>query len=254
MRGGPTTARALRWSALFVWLAVAAIPLGAADTELARVYSALDGDSLRLTDGREVRLIGINAPEIGKDGQPDDPIAREARERTAALTRGKDVRLVYDAERFDRYGRTLAYVVLADGRDVQEILAREGLAWYIAIAPNVARLARYQAAEAEARRFRRGIWSRPEYEPVAADDLPPRRTGFIRLTGVVRTVQRRGHNVDLVLTRTVELRLPEEVVAALGRSPQSLVGRRVLARGWLTEYNGHHRLRVTHPAMLEDPS
>ncbi|MFL6624606.1 MAG: thermonuclease family protein [Sulfurifustaceae bacterium] len=209
---------------------------------------------MRLADGREVRLIGINAPEIGKNGTPDDPLAREARYRTMGLTRGQTVRIEYGSERFDRYGRTLAYALLADGRDLQEILVREGLAWYVAIPPNITRLERYRAAEAEARRLRRGVWSRPEYAPVAAEELKPERSGFIRLAGTVRAVYRRGDYTDLVIAPMIELRLPADVVAALGRSPQSLIGRRVVARGWLTEYKSRHRLRVTHPAMLEDPS
>lgn len=246
--------RALRWSALFVSLTVVALPLGATDTELVRVAAALDGDSLRLADGREVRLIGINAPELGKDGKPDDPLARDARRRTSSLTRGQTVRLEYSSERFDRYGRTLAYVLLPDGRDVQEILTREGWAWYVAIPPNIARLERYRNAEAEARRLSRGLWSRPEYAPISANDLKPGRTGFVRLTGIVRAIRRRGDYVDLTLTPTVELRLTPETITALGRSPQSLIGRRVLARGWLTEYKERRRLRVTHPAMLEELS
>lgn len=243
------TPRALRWGALFVWVLWLATGTAAADGEIARVVRVYDGDSLWLADGREVRLIGINAPELGRDGTPDQPLARAARDRTNLLVRGKAVRLVYDAERFDHYGRTLAYVVLPDGRDLQEILARDGLAWFVAIAPNVTRRDTYRHAEAEARAANRGIWSRPEYLPIAADRLSARQTGFQRISGTVKQVDEHG---DWVL-----LRLAPGIALTIARSPdfpapEHYAGKRVLARGWVTEYKNELRMRITDPAMLEE--
>lgn len=212
---------------------------------------ALDGDSLLLADDRQVRLVGINAPDFGKNGRPDQPLARIARDRASVLTRGRTVRLVYDAERHDRYGRLLAYVFLPDGRELQEILLREGLAWFVAIDPNIARLTAHRAAEAEARAFRRGIWAEPQYEAVPAERLSPADTGFVRFSGLVVAVERHGDAIELQLTPQVRLVIAPSVLAAFGQSPQALRGKRVLARGWLAEYKNHLRLRITHPAMLE---
>src|SRR5258706_13154531 len=122
---------ALRASALFVYApSLLAWTTGAraADDETVSVRWALDGDSLLLTDGRQVRLIGINAPELGKNGVAEQPLAREARDRATALTRGRTVRLVYDRERADRYGRTFANRMLSDGRELPKILLRQSSA------------------------------------------------------------------------------------------------------------------------------
>jgi len=228
-------------------LLLQSVPLHAAET--VRVQRALDGDSLLLADGRRVRLIGINAPELGRDGAPDEPLAAAARDRTMALVRNQAIRLVDDVERHDRHGRTLAYADLTDGRDLQELLIREGLSWFVAVAPNTARLDRYRVAEAEARRAGRGIWGRADYAPVPAEALAPGRTGFLRVSGTVSSGRRRGDAVELHLTAQVRLL----ILGAHGfpRMARSLVGKRVVARGWLTEYKNGLRMRITHPAMLE---
>lgn len=209
--------------------------------------AVLDGDSVRLADGREVRLIGINAPEFGRDGRPDQPLAAAARERLAALVAGRTVRLDYDRERFDRHGRLLAYVHTADGTDVQQLLLHEGLAWFVAVPPNVSRLAPYREAERRARDAGRGVWAVPQYAPVAAERLA--QGGFQRITGTVRSVRRRGAELRLRLADSAYLVLP-----AAGHGfpePPALLGRRVLARGWVAEYKKTFVLRITHPAMLE---
>jgi micrococcal nuclease len=218
--------------------------------ETVSVRSALDGDSLLLTDGRQIRLIGINAPELGKNGTAEQPLARAARDRAAALTRGRIIRLIYDRERLDRYGRTLAYAVLPDGRDLQEILLREGYGWFIAIPPNVDRLPLYRSAEAHARTARRGVWGRSEYEPIAAERVSRTQYGFLMLSGTVVAVRNRATGVEVALTPSVRLWLPRDVYTSLA-TRKSLLGMRVLARGWLAEHKDGARMRVTHPAMLE---
>ncbi|MBI3898196.1 MAG: thermonuclease family protein [Gammaproteobacteria bacterium] len=210
----------------------------------------MDGDSLLLTDGRQVRLIGINTPEFGKDGVPNDPLAVAARNRTAALTRGQTVRLIYDAERTDRYGRTLAYTVLADGRDLETLLLKEGLAWFVAIAPNVAHITAYRAAETDARHRGIGIWHVPEYQPIPAERLAPNRTGFMRLSGTVSEIKQHRKFVELWLSSRICLVIPN---GTDGINPRALAGKHVVARGWVASYKGKQRLRITHNSMLEIP-
>lgn len=242
---------ALRGGAFFVSALLLAFSFGAradVDGEAARVARAYDGDSLWLTDGREVRLIGINAPELGRDGAPDQPLAAAARDRLDRLVRGRTVRLQYDVERADHYGRTLAYVVLPDGRDLQQLLVREGLAWFIAVAPNVAHRDAYRAAEAEARAARRGLWARVDYRPVPAEELTPDQVGFRRILGTVRRVDDHGAWAALRLAAGVVLTLPR---SAVGPDPRVFKGKRVVARGWLTAYKNGLRMRITDPTMLE---
>jgi len=125
---------------------------GASNPSEALVAKVSDGDSLVLADGRAVRLIGINAPELGKDGAPDEPLARAARAELERLVAGKRVRLALDEEHRDRYGRWLAHITLPDGAGVAERLLEQGLACVIAVSPNLLNLTRYLDIEASARR------------------------------------------------------------------------------------------------------
>jgi len=99
-------------------------------TEWVSVKWVDDGDTILLTDGRRVRYIGINAPEVAhaKYGQSAEPFGKKAFEANKALVYGKKVRLEFDREAKDHYGRLLAYVYLEDGRCVNFELINAGWA------------------------------------------------------------------------------------------------------------------------------
>lgn len=217
---------------------------------LARVAYVLDGDTLILADQRHVRLIGINTPEIGKDGTPDEPLSRAARTALERLVGGKTVELVLGHETHDHYGRLLAHVNLTDGRSVQELLLSSGLAVRVAIPPNLDRQKAYAAAEQTARTNKRGIWGMAYYEPIAADQLHVSDTGFHFVVGRIEDVWRSKKYVHLVMTPRVHVLVPLQDLRYFDRKPENLVGRRLIARGWITHYGGNLQLRVRHPSML----
>ena len=223
----------------------------AAGAETVTIRHVLDGDSLILIDGRQVRLIGINAPEFGKDGTPDQPLAKTAHARLTSLVRKKNVVLVLEQEHHDRYGRLLARVRLSDGSDAGERLLREGLAWVIAIPPNLEKLVANLAAEQEARTARRGVWHEPAYAPKPADSLTHRDTGFQLIEGRIRRDGQGRHLMYFDLSSRITLTVPRSDWKKYFKgNPQEWVGRQVVVRGWLTESRDRLRLRVTHPAML----
>lgn len=122
------------------------------------VAQVQDGDTLTLTDGRRVRLLGIDAPELEKEGQPAEFLAHKARKVLTDLTRGQRVRLEYDQLRYDRFQRLLAYVFLEDGTFVNRELVAQGLARVYTQPPNTARQGELLAAQREALEAGRGIW------------------------------------------------------------------------------------------------
>jgi micrococcal nuclease len=129
----------------------------------AQVLRVVDGDTIRVRlDGRteRVRYIGVDTPESVKPGTPVECFAKRAAAANADLVAGREVRLVGDVERRDRYGRLLAYVYREpDGAFVNAALVRDGYARTLTIAPNVAH-ARQLAQLARAARERgRGLWA-----------------------------------------------------------------------------------------------
>ncbi|HEV8345181.1 MAG TPA: thermonuclease family protein [Vicinamibacterales bacterium] len=121
------------------------------------VTSVTDGDTISVARLGRIRLLGIDAPEMGRGFDTPAPFAQEARERLISMVLHRWVRLEQDGPVFDSYHRRLAYVFREDGVFINAALARDGLARVTARAP-LARLDELKRAEAEARSFRRGMW------------------------------------------------------------------------------------------------
>jgi micrococcal nuclease len=153
-------------------------------SESVLVTAVFDGDTIRVTTYGRVRLLGIDAPEVGRGFESAAPFGREARDRLTALVLHRWVRLEQDGPTLDAYNRRLAYVIREDGVHVNAQLVREGLARISARVP-LTRLDELKRAEAEARTFRRGMWG-------AMPSIPPasytRRTSSKRsASGTSRT-------------------------------------------------------------------
>jgi micrococcal nuclease len=137
--------------------ATATLPAGV-DVVVRRV---VDGDTLEVTGGERVRLIGVDTPESVAPDRPVGCFGKEASRFTASLVPpGTQVRLVGDAEQRDRYGRLLAYVYRqADGLFVNAELLRRGYAQLLTIPPNIAHTDEFTAIARGAREGAQGLWA-----------------------------------------------------------------------------------------------
>ena len=124
-----------------------------------RVERVVDGDTLLLENGARVRLLGVDTPETVKENHPVEPWGPEASEFTKDFLNSRIVRLEFDRERLDRFGRYLAYVYV-DRKMLNEELIRAGLSpakLHYAFSDRMKR--RFRLAQDEARDAERGIWS-----------------------------------------------------------------------------------------------
>jgi len=121
------------------------------------VASVIDGDTIRLADGRVVRLIGIDAPEARGSAGRVECFAAEATTAAHQLLIGQHVRFETDLSNTDRYGRLLRYAYVG-GAFINERLVREGFARAYAYPPDTRHAAVLKQAEREAREAHRGIW------------------------------------------------------------------------------------------------
>jgi micrococcal nuclease len=154
-------AKTLAWLAGWILLALIGTglnPSALMAAEWIKIKRVNDGDTVRLADGRLVRYIGVDAPEIDHANGTAQPFGFEARTRNVEWVEGKTVRLEFDSERYDHHGRTLAYVFLPDGALVNERLLQSGLAFCLYTLPNVKYEKRLLAAQRDAMRARRGLW------------------------------------------------------------------------------------------------
>lgn len=248
------------------WVAILFSPLLASGTVLAdgltcradrsdeRVVSAqiFDGDTLALADGRTVRLLGIDTPEIGHDEERSEPYSEDAKALLARLAGpGREMRLRLDTERFDRYGRLLAHVFASDGVNVQARLLDAGYATTLVVPPNEWSADCYAALEARAREERVGIWSLEAFQPIPAEALPDSARGFRLVTGRVQRVGESRKNLWLNLSPHMAVRIPKDDLAYFGNLDlRGLAGRRLEVRGWIHRRRGELRITVRHPAAL----
>lgn len=126
----------------------------------ARVVRVVDGDTIVASvDGRDeyVRYIGVDTPETVKPDAPVQCYGPKASDENHRLVEGRTVRLVFDREQRDDYGRLLAYVY-AGSRFVNGALVRGGYARTLTIAPNTSHAAQFDRLAALAARAGRGLW------------------------------------------------------------------------------------------------
>jgi micrococcal nuclease len=160
----------IRRSSLAVLLLAFVAWSATAQAEL--VERVVDGDTIVVQGVGKLRLIGVDTPKLG-DSRPDvEQMARAAAEFVQRTAAGKIVRLEYDWQRTDRYGRTLAYAYLPDGRMLNTEIIRAGFGFAYTKYPFKYQ-EQFPAIEREAREARRGLWgdglktARPLSKPVA---------------------------------------------------------------------------------------
>lgn len=133
------------------------------DSGFVSVTRVIDGDTFAIFNiyGSEekIRLIGVNAPESRNSGKKKkEAFGEESKKYLTELLKNKRVKLEFDVQRIDKYGRTLAYVYLENGIFLNEYLVKSGYCQVATFPPNV----KYQDLFIEAERFARsnkkGLW------------------------------------------------------------------------------------------------
>jgi micrococcal nuclease len=136
-------------------IACCAVLLSCSQTAVPDTYyivRVIDGDTVQLAGGERLRYIGIDTPER------DEPFYLEATECNRGLVEGKEIRIEFDLQKRDRYGRLLGYVY-ADTVFVNAELIKVGLAVLYTFPPNVKYADYFRQLQAQARSKKQGLWS-----------------------------------------------------------------------------------------------
>jgi endonuclease YncB( thermonuclease family) len=239
-------------------LTLAATPLRAAPCAFepqgeGHVTEITSGNSFRLSDGREIRLAGIEpySSDMTRAG------------RAAALSSiiaDKDVTLRGADDAPDRYGRQSAFAFLRDNdTPVQSELLAAGAALVSAEIADKDCAAMLAAAEAAAHAAKKGIWASPAAikNAESADDILAGIGRFTLVEGKVLSVRQAGATTYLNFGRrwtrdfavTISRRMLPAVEAA-GVAVKSLENRRILVRGWVEAHPGP-RIEVVRGGQIE---
>lgn len=214
----------------------------------ARAVQALAGDGLRLDDGREVKLAGIEAPS------GDQPHAAEARAELARRAQGRRVQLLSDGAPPDAQGRTVAHVRVRDGDWLEGALLSTGSARVRLSHGDRALASDMLSLEALARARRRGLWALDAYRVQLPSELQPWVTGLqivegrITRAGLTRDLAYLDFSRDWRDVASAEIpRAALRDFAAAGLDPQALQGRLVRVRGDAQAL----RIRLETPEAVE---
>lgn len=220
--------------------------------ERAQVKRVVDGDTLYLVDGRRVRLVGINTPELDHKHGNNEPFAVAATQRLKQLA-GREIYLQAGKDERDHYGRYLYYLFDKDRISLSSQLLSDGLGYRIAIPPNLAYQACFMASENQARQKHKGVWQQSlHWQPKA---------GFvIARVSITSVTHNRGGwwletNQDLVINLP-----PSSADYWQAQKVYFLQGHTVEVRGWQHKRNTHNSkykswvLPVKHPNDIQDIS
>ena len=219
-------------------------------TEVVRVSSIHDGDTLTLTDGRKVRLLGVNATEVAREGRPNEPFAKQAKQAAKKfLAKAKRIELLTDTEIKDHYGRWLGHIYNESGESLEQHLLQQGLGYHVAIPPNLSLAECLYQAEQQAQDNQLGLWSSKGISPVNAKLI--RRGGFQRVRGRVTTANTGKHwRIELDNYLTVML-YSEHQHRFTRKWFERLQGKNVEIQGWVYKSRGEWRMKLETPYGIE---
>ena len=244
---------------LFFALQVYSAPLYAAQVhencqaegalEKAKIKRIVDGDTLHLIDGRKVRFVGINTPELDHKNGDHDPYAVEAKQFLDSLL-DQFVYIQTSKSERDRYGRHLYYLFDEKHQSLTGQLLAEGLGYRIAYPPNLAYQSCFQDAENVARQAGKGIWRTHslQWQPLG---------GFSLSRVTVTTVTKNRGGWWLETDQNLVVNLPPNVMSYWpAQIIFNLEGKEIEVRGWQHKRKNRNSafkswvLSVKHPNDL----
>ena len=222
--------------------------------EEGRVIAVYDGDTIqiRLKDKQswKVRLIGVNAPEI--------EVGREEMQFRAEMSKKfvfhklyqKKVRLSYESEIVDQYGRLLAYIWTEEEGLFNKFIISEGFASAYLIFDFQYR-EEFKEAERVARRDEKGYWKRGAYRRVEAEKAKDFVGQLVAVEFNCARVQKKGKFIYLYSSGEKFSALISKKEISSFQTPQSYRAKDLSVSGFLEEYKGKLQIMVFFPFQVE---
>ena len=126
-----------------------------------KVTRVIDGDTVVIDNKEKIRLIGVDTPESVHPNKSVEYFAKEASAFTKQTCEGKVVKLEYDWQKYDKYGRTLAYVYLEDGTFINAEIVKQGYGFAYTKFP-FKYMEEFKEYQRLAREEKRGLWKKEE--------------------------------------------------------------------------------------------
>jgi endonuclease YncB( thermonuclease family) len=215
------------------------------------VIKVFDGDTVVLSNGRKVRLLGINTPEVRHRDKVADAGGDEAKQWLKNKLLNNKVRLVTDAEKTDKYGRTLAHLFTEKKEHINLELVKAGLAEVSIYPPNLLYVDELLKAQDLAEQHQLGLWQREEYAVKPASSLiQSEHTGWTRVVDKVTHIREARKFVYLEFSSQFEVRIKRQWLS-LFPDINEYPGKSIEARGWLNKNRDGFSMLIRHPSALK---
>lgn len=211
-----------------------------------RVY---DGDTILLEDKKQVRLLGINTPEIESRLRAEEPGGVAAKKWLQAQLQENKVYLEYDQTKQDKYKRLLAHVFTPDGKHINQALLENGLAFVSIIPPNVRYSDKLIQAQQRAEKQKLGIWSMPDYQSKPITQIANHNKGWQRFTGIPVSLKKSRKYTRLIFDDKTDIRILNTNLN-LFPALNTYLGKSMEIRGWVSRNKDHYTLLIQHPSAL----
>lgn len=216
-----------------------------------RVERVFDGDTIALADGRRIRFLGVNTPEVAGRNKNAETGGERAKVWLKQTLEGKQVSLQYDVEKEDKYQRTLAYVFIDGKRNINVELVERGLATVNIYPPNFRYLDALLAAQSRAEKQKLGIWAEADYVARGFDAInDDNYKGWKRLTGRVTALKQTAKYSYLQFSRDFAVKIDNQMLS-LFPDLQGYVGKQLEVRGWINKRKQQFTLQTRHPADIK---
>lgn len=216
-----------------------------------RVKKVFDGDTVLLEDGRRVRLLGINTPEVRHKNEDAQAGGDEAKQWLVNKLQNSKVRLETDVEKTDKYERTLAHLFTENDEHLNLQLVAAGLAAVNIYPPNLLHAEELIKVQDQAEQARSGIWQRVEYVAIPVSSLADReRSGWVRLVGKVVNIRNSRKYSYLELSSRFEARIERQWLP-LFPDMNGYLGKEIEVRGWLNKNKNGFSMLIRHPSAIK---
>ena len=210
-----------------------------------------DGDTITLENGRLVRFIGINTPEINhRNKSKSEPYALQAKQLLQRYIKvGDKVHLLFDKTKHDKYGRMLAYVYSKTGRNLALLQLKAGLAKHWVIGKNDRFWRCFQKAQRQARLRKKGVWS--DFKPLNAARLTKADKGYQYIRGRISEITANKKGMQIFLDKKLKVLISASKLRIFKANKiDFLLHDKLLLTGKLTFTGGKPTLTLYHPTQI----
>ena len=215
------------------------------------VKKVYDGDTILLSNGKKVRFLGINTPEVEGRNKSLQAGGEEAKQWLGRKLRNKKIRLEKDIEKRDKYGRLLAYIFTKDNEHINLELVKKGYASVNIYPPNLKYTDELQKAQQFAEQKQLGIWGYSEYHPKQVSQITGSSfKGWQRVVGKIKNSRQTRKYNYLNFNNTFALKIDRKTLT-LFPDLDSYIGKKVEIRGWISRHKKRYSMFIRHPSAIK---